>query len=522
MRLVRHAPIGAKVALAPVFAILCMAGVVSVALRANLEAKSSLGQISESHMVALSQAAEFDRKIGAINTSVNQSLVWEGAGVKAETIATLDGRITRDLDELGRQIGAQGTNAVWSDADRATWKQVVPVFDRFRKSALETLDIKSMGLGAAAGFITRSESSYKELQQLIDTLVEQQVSAARQEAERAVRGTRKSVTVTLGGLVLAVVLSAAGTWWTARLIARPLGRAVTVLRSLAVGDFTRRMSVEGPDAVGQAAGAVNQAVDGMTAALREVRGAASQAAAASHHVAEATEHLSGSAQEQAASLEETAASIEEITGTVQQTADNARQASELASSSRDTAEKGGTVVSSAVGAMEEITRASRRIAAIIGTIDDIAFQTNLLALNAAVEAARAGEQGRGFAVVATEVRNLAQRAAGAAREIKGLIEDSVGKVAVGSELVTRAGETLREIVTGAGRVTDLIADIATASQEQRSGIEQVSRAVTRMDQVVQSTVAQTEELSSTSKALATQAEQLQTLVQRFKMADDIA
>jgi methyl-accepting chemotaxis protein len=214
--------------------------------------------------------------------------------------------------------------------------------------------------------------------------------------------------------------------------------------------------------------------------------------------------------------------LEEITGTVKQNADNAKQADQLAMGSRDVAERGGQVVDTAVTAMGEINESSKKIADIITTIDEIAFQTNLLALNAAVEAARAGEQGRGFAVVASEVRNLAQRSATAAKEIKTLIQDSVSKVESGSELVTKSGETLGEIVSSVKRVTDIVGEIAAASQEQSSGIDQVNRAVTQMDRVVQTNAAQSQELSSTARSLTAQAEQLQALVARFKLAHEHA
>jgi methyl-accepting chemotaxis protein len=305
-------------------------------------------------------------------------------------------------------------------------------------------------------------------------------------------------------------------------IARPLRQAVDVLQAIAAGDFTRRLDVTSRDEVGQMAGALNEAAERMKGALREMRAAAEHTATASRQLSEGSEELSSGAQEQAASLEETAASLEEITGTVKQNADNAEQANELAAASRETAEKGGLVVTDAVAAMAEINRASKKIADIITTIDEIAFQTNLLALNAAVEAARAGEQGRGFAVVAAEVRNLAQRSATAAKEIKGLIEDSVAKVDAGSELVTRSGQTLEEIVSSVKRVTHIIAEIAAASREQTAGIDQVNVAVTQMDQVTQANAAQTEELSATSHALAAQADQLQALVSRFKLDAGVA
>ncbi len=254
-----------------------------------------------------------------------------------------------------------------------------------------------------------------------------------------------------------------------------------------------------------------------TKALLEVSAIADSVASASQQLAAASEELSSGAQEQASSLEETASSLEEITGTIQQNADNAQQANQLAGNSRSVAEKGGEVVGRAVQGMSEINVASKKIADIITAIDEIAFQTNLLALNAAVEAARAGEQGRGFAVVAGEVRNLAQRSAAAAKEIKGLIQDSVAKVEAGTQLVDQSGHTLAEIVTSVKRVTDIVSEIAAASREQAGGIEQVNKAVTQMDQVTQGNASQTEELSGTAEGLAGQAAQLQQLVAQFNL-----
>ena len=255
-----------------------------------------------------------------------------------------------------------------------------------------------------------------------------------------------------------------------------------------------------------------------TKAILEVDEISNAVASASQQLAAASEQLSTGAQESASSLEETAASLEEITVTVKQNAANADQANQLASSSRDTAEKGGAVVGDAIRAMGEINQSSKRIADIITTIDEIAFQTNLLALNAAVEAARAGEQGRGFAVVAGEVRNLAQRSATAAKEIKRLIEDSVQKVEAGSRFVNQSGETLDAIVTSVKRVTDIVGEIAAASREQSAGIEQVNKAITQLDQVTQGNASQTEEMSGTAVTLSSQAEQLKTVVGQFNVS----
>jgi methyl-accepting chemotaxis protein len=315
---------------------------------------------------------------------------------------------------------------------------------------------------------------------------------------------------------LAVVLG----YFIARLISMPLRQSVDVLGFVAAGDLTRSLDVQTGDEVGQMAKALNTAVEGIREALSEVRESAGNLASASEELAASSEELSSGVQEQASGLEETSASLQEITSSVRQNADSARQANQLAAAARETAEKGGQVVTSAVAAMAEINTSSKKIADIITAIDEIAFQTNLLALNAAVEAARAGEQGRGFAVVAAEVRSLAQRSATAAKEIKALIQDSVRKVDAGSQMVNKSGEVLSEIVSSVKRVTDIVGEIAAASQEQSAGVEQISKAMSQMDQVTQQNSSQTEELSGTAQQLASSAEQLQGLVARFRLENE--
>jgi len=227
--------------------------------------------------------------------------------------------------------------------------------------------------------------------------------------------------------------------------------------------------------------------------------------------------LSSRTEQQAASLEETAASMEQLASTVKQNADNARQANQLAASASDVAERGGSAVSEVVSTMQGISASSRKISEIVSVIDGIAFQTNILALNAAVEAARAGEQGKGFAVVAGEVRSLAQRSAQAAKEIKGLIEDSVTKVGAGSQQVERAGATMQEIVASVKRVTDIMGEISAASEEQSSGIDQVNRAVSQMDEVTQQNAALVEEAAAAAGSLQDQAHRLAEAVAVFKI-----
>jgi len=368
--------------------------------------------------------------------------------------------------------------------------------------------LAALGKAAAAGDRIRDAMS---------RIVDSKDALAKQAADETdviyARNRNTLVAVIVAAALLGILIGIV----TGRAVATPLARTVTVLEQVAKGDYSVRIDIDSKDELGETAKALNTTIAAVNTAIREVRTVAEEVATASQQLSGAADQISSGAQEQASGLEETAASLEEVAATVKQNADNAQHAAQLAANSRDVAEKGGSVVGAAVSAMNEITQSSRRIADIITTIDEIAFQTNILALNAAVEAARAGEQGRGFAVVAAEVRDLAQRSAAAAKEIKSLISDSADKVEAGSKHVLSSGETLREIVTSVKRVTDMISEIAAASREQNTGIEQVNKAVTQMDQVTQSNAAQTEELSSTAQGLAGQSEQLQRLVARFRL-----
>ena len=288
---------------------------------------------------------------------------------------------------------------------------------------------------------------------------------------------------------------------------------------LATGDLTQKMDQNYVGALAEAVDNANQTVDAMREIAVSIKDATDAINTAAKEIASGNQDLSSRTEEQASSLEETASSMEQLTSTVKQNADNAKQANELASSAQQVAIKGGEVVGQVVGTMSAIHQSSSKIADIIGVIDGIAFQTNILALNAAVEAARAGEQGRGFAVVATEVRNLAQRSAAAAKEIKGLISDSVEKVETGNRLVDQAGRTMEEVVTAIKRVAKIMSDISEASREQSSGIEQVSLAVSQMDEVTQQNAALVEEAAAAAESLEEQADNLSRAVSIFKLND---
>jgi methyl-accepting chemotaxis protein len=297
-----------------------------------------------------------------------------------------------------------------------------------------------------------------------------------------------------------------------------LGEVVRVLGALAKGDLTEKITTEYKGTFGQLKDDANKTVDQLTQIITQIKTATDTINTAAKEIAAGNTDLSQRTEEQASSLEETASSMEELTSTVKQNAENARQANQLAIGASDIAVKGGKVVGEVVTTMSAINDSSRKIADIIGVIDGIAFQTNILALNAAVEAARAGEQGRGFAVVAAEVRSLAQRSAGAAKEIKTLIGDSVGKVENGTKLVAQAGQTMEEIVTSVKRVTDIMGEITAASAEQSSGIEQVNQAITQMDEVTQQNAALVEEASAAARSLEEQSGSLTESVSVFRIA----
>ena len=367
--------------------------------------------------------------------------------------------------------------------------------------------------------IRPAQTAYFAALDTFSDLVEGLMNQAGKEAEETFKLARM---IMLALAAAAAIIAGLAAFFVTRSITRPINEAVKVAQTVAAGDLTSNITVQSKDETGQLMQALKDMNDSLVKIVGEVRIGTDTIATASAQIASGNQDLSSRTEQQASSLEETASSMEELTSTVRQNGENARQANQLAITASDVAVKGGAVVSQVVSTMDAINTSSKKIVDIISVIDGIAFQTNILALNAAVEAARAGEQGRGFAVVASEVRSLAQRSASAAREIKGLIDDSVEKVGVGTQLVGQAGATMEEIVSSVRRVTDIMGEISAATSEQVAGIEQVNQAVVEMDTVTQQNAALVEEAAAAAESLQDQAKTLVQVVSVFRTGSNQA
>jgi methyl-accepting chemotaxis protein len=424
------------------------------------------------------------------------------------------GKLRTELEMAGKILDtSQGLEMV------RTLHDATPQYEESMNNILQRVDAGDRA-GSEAGLVKLQEQA-KPMNKAVEALSSFEQARAEEKFQAGNVALHSSILLVMIAIAMSVGAGVTMSIVIARTFSVPLREAVTTLQQVADGDLVVSLNLHTTDEMGRMAQALNDALRKLRTTLVEVSKSAKFANSSSQELAAAAETMASGAKEQAASLEETSASLEQITATVHQSVDSAKQANQLAASSKVSAEGGEQVVLRAITAMQEINTASAKIHAIISTIDEIAFQTNLLAVNAAVEAARAGEEGRGFAVVASEVRSLALRTTGAAKEIKALIQDSLRKVANGSQLVNQSGETLHEIVSLAKKVTDVVSDMTAASREQSIGIEQVNTAVTRIDQVTQSNSEQTGELSSTARSLMQHAARLTELLATFTLTSEL-
>ena len=443
----------------------------------NIGLQTDLGEIEKQKLIIKNQRTRFiearDKLVAMGLTASEKSIL--------DQVASLDQQVDAPTKEAFKMlVSFNGEEAV---------KLIATQIDPLQQKALvEISKLVDLQDAASVELSTTAENSASKLVGVL---------------------TAVGAVVLLAGVAFSMILT--------RSITRPLSEAVEIAQRVASGELSHREAATGSDEISELLNALKEMNDNLFKIVSEVRQGTDAIAIASSEISTGNADLSSRTETQAGALEETASSMEEITATVRHNADNARQANGLVTSASQFAIQGGEEVGKVVDTMNSIKESSRKIVDIISVIDGIAFQTNILALNAAVEAARAGEQGRGFAVVASEVRNLAQRSASAAKEIKNLIGDSVEKVDSGSKLVDAAGKTMKEIVTSVKHVADIMSEITAAGLEQSTGIEEVNRAITQMDEMTQQNAALVEQAAAAAESMEEQAENLARVVSAFKL-----
>ena len=517
MRYFANMKIGRRLALG--FAVILAAASVVVAL--SIWRLAGIATATESMMqVPLSKERLVSDWYRTIHTSVRRT-----TAIAKSSDPSLAAFFADDAASASR-MSTEQQKAIEALLDSDAEKEVFARLSAVRKDYIKYRDAitkaKADGQAEEAGKILAGpyDAAAKGYLDLLQQLLNLQRAGIDQIAAHIQEVYHQSRNLMLALAVLQVVLGWLFARSLARGITRPLERAVGVAEAVAAGDLTTRIDpvlASQRDETGKLMHALQAMTVNLARIVGQVRSGTDAIATASREIATGNLDLSARTERQAGALEETASAMEELTSTVSQNADNARQANQLAASASAVAQQGGEVVGQVIATMGSINESSRKIVDIISVIDGIAFQTNILALNAAVEAARAGEQGRGFAVVASEVRSLAQRSASAAKEIKGLIDDSVAKVGSGSELVVRAGSTMDEVVTSVRHVADIVAEITAASGEQSDGISQVNLAINDMDQTTQQNAALVEQAAAAAEAMQEQAARLSEVVSQFKL-----
>lgn len=517
IKIIQNASIALKVALAPSFAIICLAIVSSIGFYANYRSSASLYDIGNYQLKSIITAAELSQQLGQIHGSINQSLAWEGTGFKAQKIEELDKKIISQLVNFEKNLVKAVENPTLKLDDADKLRISMQEFKKYQDNAKSALEIKSGMVANAASYMTTMDASFESLKKNMDQLVKSQMSQVSQSVEKtSSQAEANQIAITMA-FIIALTATLAIATLMSKMIVRPLEDASRVANAVADGDLTIRPTLNpSTDATGQVVSALSEVSSRLANMVNDIRNAAEHVSRGTSEIAGGNSDLSVRTEKTAASLQETAASIEELSATINNTADNAREANNLAREASEVAQEGGRVVGEVISTMSEINAQAKKIGDIVGVIDGIAFQTNILALNAAVEAARAGEQGRGFSVVASEVRTLAQSSAGAAKEIKLLIGSSVDRINTGVLKVEAAGKTMDKIVASISKVSSTMGEISNASSQQAAGIAQLSQGVAEMDRSTQQNAALVEEASAATESLRNEASTLVRLLSQFR------
>ncbi|HEX2545912.1 MAG TPA: methyl-accepting chemotaxis protein [Ramlibacter sp.] len=507
-----------KIMVAPSIAIVFLLALGAISWQMLNRQNAAMHDLAVNRMTAAEMAAEASGEFSEVHASVYRLLTWI-ANVKEDQVRQTSLQQRQKLEAVTKSLADLAGRDGLTDEGRKLIADMQPKIARYRKLMDDAVDIATADVATGTMAMQAADAQYQSALKDLAALVALEKKLGNDSYEAAAAASRLAMFILVALVLAAVAVSATAAFVLSRAIVRPLQAATKAADRIANGDLAVEVQARGSDETADLLRSLAQMAQNLRELVSDVSGGAHMVADTSGQIAQGNVDLSQRTEEQASTLEETASSMEELTSTVSLNAQNARQASQLAVGASDIARKGGQVVGQVVSTMTGISESSRRIADIIGVIDGIAFQTNILALNAAVEAARAGDQGRGFAVVAAEVRNLAQRSAAAAKEIKGLIGESVDKVDAGTRLVDDAGKTMGEIVASVKKVSDLIAEIAAASEEQDAGIQQVNTAIAQMDQVVQQNASLVEEATAATESMKGQAASLLQLVRKFNLGE---
>ncbi len=516
MTALRQLSIGGRLAAAFLMACLLVLLTGGAGLLSMSRMGDSADDVSGNWLPSVQVLSRIDATVNTERRALMRHILETDAAAKATQLKRIDDIRTQTLPTLLSEYEPM----ISSPEERALFQDIRTQLDAYHATVDPVLAQSNRGdegLAEARQLLNGASSkTYLALAATLEKDTKLNAEGARQAVKSAHAAYRQAQWTTAGVLVAGMLVCATMALLITRSITQPLNDAVRLSQAVAEGDLSRQLQVSGKDELSALGETLNTMSRNLSSLIGRIRSGTESIATASAQIAQGNADLSARTEHQAASLQETAASMQQMDDTVRGNSDNARQANQLALQATQVATQGGQDVGHVVATMSAIQDSSRRIADIIGVIDGIAFQTNILALNAAVEAARAGEQGRGFAVVASEVRSLAQRSANAAREIKGLITDSVEKVEMGTSQVNQAGQTIDDVVLQVRKVNDLIAEISSSSTEQSQGVGQINSAVNNLDQTTQQNAALVEETSAAAESLRQQAQQLAQAVSAFK------